>query len=50
MTHSRPDILAAINAGLKSAQDNYLVKNIITDWLAVPPDRRPEGFVLHEGR
>jgi glutamine transport system substrate-binding protein len=47
---SRPDVLAAVNTGLKSAQDNYLVKDIVTDWLAVPPDKRPQGFVLHAGR
>ena len=47
---SRPDVLEAVNAGLKSAQDNYLVKDVVTQWLAVPPGKRPERFVLHNGR
>lgn len=47
---SRSDILAAINSGLNFADDNYLVKDIITDWLAVPPEERPDGFVLNGGR
>ena len=47
---SRPDVLAAINAGLKSATDNYLVKDVVNKWLAVPPDKRPAGFVFQPGR
>ncbi|MFC2030933.1 substrate-binding periplasmic protein [Chloroflexota bacterium] len=47
---SRSDILEAINSGLNFADDNYLVKNIITDWLAVPPEERSDGFVLNGGR
>jgi glutamine transport system substrate-binding protein len=47
---SRPEILATINSGLNRADDHYLLKDIITDWLAVPPEERPEGFVLHGGR
>jgi ABC-type amino acid transport substrate-binding protein len=47
---SRPEILAAINGGLTLADDHYLLKNVITDWLAVAPEERPEGFVLHGGR
>lgn len=47
---SRSDILAAINSGLNFAGDNYLVKDIIADWLAVPPEERPDGFVLNGGR
>ena len=47
---SRPDVLAAINAGLKSAADNYLVKDEVNQWLSVPPEKRPAGFVFHGGR
>jgi glutamine transport system substrate-binding protein len=47
---SRPELLAAVNAGLKSAQDNYLVKDVVNDWLAVAPDKRPADFVLNGGR
>ena len=47
---SRSDILAAINGGLNLADNHYLLKDVITDWLAVPPEERPEGFVLHGGR
>lgn len=47
---SRTDVLAAINAGLNLADDHYLLKNVITDWLAVAPEDRPEGFVLNGGR
>lgn len=47
---SRPDVLAAINAGLKSAVDNYLVKDIVTEWLMVSPDKRQAGFTMGGGR
>ena len=47
---SRADILAAINSGLNLADDHYLLKNVIVDWLAVAPEDRPEGFVLNGGR
>jgi ABC-type amino acid transport substrate-binding protein len=47
---SRPDVLAAINAGLKLATDNYLVKDEVNQWLSVPPEKRPAGFVFHSGR
>ena len=40
---SRPDVLAAINAGLKSAADNYLVKDEVNQWLSVPPRAGPPG-------
>jgi ABC-type amino acid transport substrate-binding protein len=47
---SRTDILAAINRGLNLADDHYLLKNVIIDWLAVAPEDRPGGFVLNGGR
>ena len=47
---SRPDLLAAVNAGLKSATDNYLVKDIVNQWLSVAPDKRPAGFVFNGAR
>jgi polar amino acid transport system substrate-binding protein len=47
---SRNDILTAINSGLNLADDHYLLKDVITDWLAVAPEDRPEGFVLNGGR
>jgi ABC-type amino acid transport substrate-binding protein len=47
---SRTDILTAINSGLNLADDHYLLKDVITDWLAVAPEDRPEDFVLNGGR
>jgi hypothetical protein len=47
---SRPEVLTAINTGLKSAIDNFLVADIIDRWFAVPPDERPEGLVWHSTR
>ena len=47
---SQPEILDAINRGLNLADDHYLLKNVITDWLAVAPEDRPDGFVMNGGR
>lgn len=44
------DILTVINYGLREAEKNYLIKDVVIDWISVPPDDRPEGFIINKGR